>query len=119
MKSFFKLKTDIIEDAPANNVGAGNIAGVGIGPKGEPGGRKSLLNANNSSVLVRNKLKEELDNDDMYYCITPSLLIRLLEYARETIKDDLTIHKIVDNMNEIDEDDKIFCAYDYDEIIRT
>ena len=25
------------EDAPANAVGGGNIAGVGVGPKGEPG----------------------------------------------------------------------------------
>ena len=25
------------EDAPVNSVGGGNIAGVGVGPKGEPG----------------------------------------------------------------------------------
>jgi len=25
------------EDAPANAVGGGNIAGIGVGPKGEPG----------------------------------------------------------------------------------
>ena len=27
---------------PANNVGTGNIAGVGVGPQGEPPGKKSL-----------------------------------------------------------------------------
>ena len=32
------------EDVAVNNVGQGNIAGVGIGPKGEPPGKTSLLN---------------------------------------------------------------------------
>jgi hypothetical protein len=27
----------IIEDAPTNNAGGGNIAGLGVGPQGEPG----------------------------------------------------------------------------------
>jgi hypothetical protein len=34
--SFSKLK----EDAPANSVGGGNIAGLGVGPQGEPGIKK-------------------------------------------------------------------------------
>jgi hypothetical protein len=34
----------IKEDVAANNVGQGNIAGVGIGPKGEPPGKTALLN---------------------------------------------------------------------------
>jgi hypothetical protein len=33
--SLFESMID--EDAPANNAGSGNIAGIGIGPKGEPG----------------------------------------------------------------------------------
>jgi hypothetical protein len=33
----FKTWSKITEEAPVNNVGSGNIAGVGIGPKGEPG----------------------------------------------------------------------------------
>lgn len=37
------------EDAPTNNVGSGNIDGVGIGPKGEPG----------FSLKVRRKYKEK------------------------------------------------------------
>ena len=28
---------EIEEDAPANSAGAGNVAGIGVGPKGEPG----------------------------------------------------------------------------------
>jgi hypothetical protein len=31
------------EEAPVNNVGSGNIAGVGVGPKGEPGRNPSLM----------------------------------------------------------------------------
>lgn len=31
------------EEAPTNNVGSGNIAGVGVGPKGEPGRNPSLM----------------------------------------------------------------------------
>lgn len=30
-------KTNIDEDAPTNSVGSGNIAGLGVGPQGEPG----------------------------------------------------------------------------------
>lgn len=33
----------IKEDVAVNNVGQGNIAGVGVGPQGEPPGRKALL----------------------------------------------------------------------------
>jgi hypothetical protein len=36
------------EDAPANAVGGGNIAGVGVGPQGEPGFKKKK-----SKVLKR------------------------------------------------------------------
>jgi len=40
MKRFKEVAEDIVnkmEDAPANAVGGGNIAGVGVGPDGEPG----------------------------------------------------------------------------------
>lgn len=35
-----RFKDYIKEDAPANAVGRGNIAGVGVGPSGEPGIKK-------------------------------------------------------------------------------
>ncbi len=41
MKTFKQIREDGI--VATNNVGAGNIAGTGIGPQGEPGGPKSLL----------------------------------------------------------------------------
>ena len=31
------------EEAPANAVGAGNIAGMGVGPQGEPGIKKGPM----------------------------------------------------------------------------
>lgn len=36
-------RTTIGEDAPVNAVGGGHIAGVGIGPKGEPPVRKGPM----------------------------------------------------------------------------
>lgn len=30
-------------EAPTNVAGAGNVAGVGVGPQGEPGGKAALL----------------------------------------------------------------------------
>ena len=33
-----KENTDLVnEDAPTNSVGGGQVAGLGVGPKGEPG----------------------------------------------------------------------------------
>lgn len=40
-------KTAIREDVSGvaiNAVGAGNVQGIGFGPKGEPGGRKAIMN---------------------------------------------------------------------------
>lgn len=44
----YKLLTALVgdklkEDAPANAVGGGNVAGVGVGPQGEPPGKKALM----------------------------------------------------------------------------
>jgi hypothetical protein len=33
----------LAEEAPVNNAGSGNIAGIGVGPKGEPGRNPSLM----------------------------------------------------------------------------
>jgi hypothetical protein len=41
--SDMKLLDQLTEEAPTNNVGSGNIAGVGVGPKGEPGRNPSLM----------------------------------------------------------------------------
>lgn len=36
--------THIDEDAAVNSAGSGNVAGIGVGPQGEPGGRKAIMN---------------------------------------------------------------------------
>lgn len=35
--AYVKENTDIEEDAPVNSAGSGNVAGIGVGPDGEPG----------------------------------------------------------------------------------
>ena len=54
------------EDAPVNNVGGGNIAGVGVGPAGEPGimPKKKKKKTIIMSMLKRN-IKENFDNNNI------------------------------------------------------
>ncbi len=44
------------EDVAASNVGSGNIAGVGVGPQGEPPKHKALLSK------VKSMLKRKVPN---------------------------------------------------------
>ena len=37
------LQTEDGEGAPANNAGGGQIAGMGVGPQGEPGKKKNKM----------------------------------------------------------------------------
>jgi hypothetical protein len=41
MITYKEFVSKLNEDAPANAVGGGNIAGAGVGPQGEPGIRKT------------------------------------------------------------------------------
>lgn len=45
IESIKKIQSLIREDGecPTNVVGGGNIAGVGVGPQGEPGGKKVVM----------------------------------------------------------------------------
>ena len=61
MKTFKKFRK---EDAPTNNVGGGNIAGVGVGPAGEPGIKKKKKKTIVMSMLKRN-IKENFDNNNV------------------------------------------------------
>lgn len=40
MKGYLQF---VLEDAPTNNAGSGNVDGIGVGPKGEPGIKNSVL----------------------------------------------------------------------------
>ena len=52
------------EDAPANNVGGGNIAGLGVGAAGEPGINKKKKKTIVMGMLKRN-IKEKFDNNNI------------------------------------------------------
>ena len=51
------------EDAPANSAGSGNIAGIGVGPDGEPGvskkKQKEIQQKNKDAVLRRMNIRKE------------------------------------------------------------
>ena len=47
--------TDIKEDAPANAVGSGAVAGLGVGPQGDPPGPQSIL----TRLLRRKKTQKK------------------------------------------------------------
>jgi len=64
MKKFKEWKQKIKEDAPANNVGGGNIAGVGVGPAGEPGIKKKKKKSIVMGMLKR-KVQENTDNNNV------------------------------------------------------
>ncbi len=61
MKTFKKFRK---EDAPVNNVGGGNIAGLGVGAAGEPGIKKKKKKTIIISMLKRN-IKENFDNNNI------------------------------------------------------
>lgn len=42
MKSFTQFLRDIKENI-VNTAGSGNVAGIGVGPQGEPGGRRAIM----------------------------------------------------------------------------
>jgi len=44
MKKFKQFTEDITSGLPVNNVGGGSYEGMGVGPKGEPGGTKAIMN---------------------------------------------------------------------------
>jgi len=61
MKTFKKFRK---EDAPINNIGGGNIAGVGVGPAGEPGIKKKK-NKNIVMGILKRNIKENFDNNNV------------------------------------------------------
>src|SRR6056300_2115149 len=72
MKNFKELAQDIVnrmEDAPANAAGSGNIAGIGVGPDGEPGIRKKDDDKKDPLMFgkyktFKRKIKESDDNNN-------------------------------------------------------
>ena len=42
-KTYHTADKDLREDVPVNNVGGGNVAGLGVGPQGEPPGKIAVM----------------------------------------------------------------------------
>jgi hypothetical protein len=54
------------EDAPANSAGAGNIAGIGVGPAGEPG--INVKKKKKKTIImgtIKRNIKENFDNNNI------------------------------------------------------
>jgi hypothetical protein len=52
-KKFPQLFTFVAEEVAINNVGSGTIAGIGIGPQGEPGVKKRKRNLKSFKIFTR------------------------------------------------------------------
>lgn len=58
LKQFFEMGAGAVGVAPVNNVGSGNVAGLGVGPQGEPGGPNPLFKKKKlTDVLKRSDKK--------------------------------------------------------------
>jgi len=86
MKTYKNWKNKIKEDAPVNNVGGGNIAGVGVGPAGEPGVMPRKKKKNPIIGMLKRKVQENNDNNNI-------VLKQVLDALDKT---DL----VIDNMNQ-------------------
>lgn len=64
MKTFKNFKDKMKEDAPVNSAGGGNIAGIGVGPDGEPGIKKKKKKDIVMGLIKRN-VKENFDNNNL------------------------------------------------------
>lgn len=71
-KHYKEMMDEIInkidEDAPANAAGSGNIAGIGVGPDGEPGIRKKDDDKKDPLMFakpIKRKIKESDDNNNV------------------------------------------------------
>jgi len=56
----------MFEEAPVNSAGSGNIAGIGIGPDGEPGvskKRQKKIQKDQTSVIKRFSTFSKLEGD--------------------------------------------------------
>jgi hypothetical protein len=86
------------EDAPAMSAGAGNVAGIGVGPQGEPGispKRKKFAGATVFTVPTKNfvmarMLKRKYQRFEQYLG-DPSISREIAEYANANYNDAIVL----------------------------
>jgi hypothetical protein len=92
---------DMEEDAPMNNVGGGNIAGVGVGPDGEPGidmkkAKKKKKDNEDEQDKITRKIKTMLMNKEDFNNVPLSNVLDVMDKA----------DSIIDEYNGIDNEIK-------------
>lgn len=96
IKKFSGYLKEIQEDVAVNSAGGGAIAGIGVGPAGEPGFKKTKK----PSLLRRKKLYTE-DKEDGNITFGIPVVIRMLEIAREALKTDDELHVFVEKIMDL------------------
>lgn len=109
------------EEAPANSAGGGNIAGIGVGPAGEPGvhskARQNYIDANRSEAEKRKRrfvqmfkgfLKNSMKVEDGRYLNNVSLDKMISKINSVT---DRANKKFIENNQPLKEDTKSFKEY--------
>ena len=101
----------------------GDNVGLVISARTQLHERETYPTLYHSYLVDLSEMEKEMETDGEYetpghFEITQSLLIRLMEFARETAKDDIILHKVVDNMNSMNEPEYVFDADDYDKIVK-
>lgn len=112
IKKFSSFLKEIQEDVAVNSAGGGAIAGIGVGPAGEPGVKKK------PKILRRKKMYSE-DKEDGHITFGIPVVIRMLEIAREALKSDDELHVFVEKIMDLKVDgpltmkdvEKVFAQY--------
>jgi hypothetical protein len=94
IKRFKGYLEEMNEDVAVNSAGGGAIAGLGVGPAGEPGIKKK------PKMLRRKKLYTE-DKEDGNITFGIPVVIRMLEIAREALKSDDELHVFVEKLMDL------------------
>ena len=70
MKTFKNFKDKMKEDAPVNSAGGGNIAGIGVGPDGEPGIKKKKKKDIVMGLIKRNVKENTGDSPQEFWNVS-------------------------------------------------
>jgi len=89
-----KLKEDGISAAPTNNAGGGAIAGIGVGPQGEPGIKKfagsRVFKVPTKSFVMARMLKRKYARFEQYLG-DAEVAKQISEYANKNNKEGIVL----------------------------